>query len=133
MRSLAQGQQPGTSEIRFPNQAVWLPDCLLISVKLVFLCVMLVRLESESLNHLPMCFNNRYFFFPRLTVSAELFPIEQQSYFVLKEQVVVFCSPLFGDISLKVVCVPLGANSGCPQSLATLTGQTVSSLVPWEF
>lgn len=124
MRSVAQGQQPGRSEVRFPNQAVWLPDYSLVSVKLDFLCVMWVRLESESLNHLPTCFNNRYFF-PRLTVSTELFWIEQQSYFVLKEQVVVFCSPLFGDISLKVVCVSFRADSGCPRSLATLTGHVL--------
>ena len=82
--------------------------------------------ESESQNHLSKGVSNHCFFSTFDSFNCELFGVEQQRYYVLKEQVVVFCSPLFGDISLKAH-MPVRAGPGSP---ATLSGQTASSLVP---
>lgn len=127
MRSIAQGQQPARSELRFPNQTVWLPGCLLVSVTLCFffLSVMWVRPSQNLKTTCPRVLITIIFFL-RLTVSAVNYFGLSNRYFVLKEQVVVFCSPLFGDISLKAH-MPVRAGPGSP---ATLSGQTWSSLVP---
>lgn len=122
MKSFAQGQQPG-SEIRFPNQAVWLPDWSVLNY--FFLSVAWARLSQNLKTTLPRVLITNVISMID-SYNSGLFWVEQQRYFVLKEQVAVFFSPSFGDISVKVICVLVRADPGCPQSPATLTGQTAS-------
>lgn len=53
--------------------------------------------------------------------NSELFWVLQQRYFVLKERIAVFCSQLYGDSSLKVLCLPVRA--GAPGAPLALVGQ----------